>query len=179
MKGMEEVEQVFSPGGAMEAMVKARDEGKIRHIGFSAHDEDVALELLDRFAWDSVLFPINYVCYAQGKFGPRLVAKAREKQVACLALKALAFTPWASKDERTKLNKKCWYRPINDVEKAKAALRFTLTEEVVSAIPPGDENVYRIAENLAGDFKPLTDDERRNLLASTEALEPIFRSSPA
>ncbi|MCU0788639.1 MAG: aldo/keto reductase [Verrucomicrobia bacterium] len=179
MKTMEDVKQVFSHGGAMEVMVKAREEGKIRHVGFSAHDEEVALELLDRFAWDSVLFPVNYVCYAQGNFGPRLVAKAKEKGVACLALKALAFTPWESKEEKKNSNPKCWYRPINDVDKARSALRFTLSEDVVSAIPPGDERVYRIAENLAGAFQPLTDSERRELLASAHALEPIFKSPSA
>jgi hypothetical protein len=107
------------------------------------------------------------------------VAKAKEKQVACLALKALAFTPWASKEEKQNSNPKCWYRPITDVDKARAALRFTLSEDVVSAIPPGDERIYRIAENFASAFEPLSESERRELLASTEALKPIFQSSLA
>ncbi len=176
---MEDVEEAFGSGGVMETILKARDEGKIRHIGFSSHNEETALHLLDRFEWDSVLFPVYYVCYVQGKFGPRLVAKAKEKGVARLALKALAYTPWESKEEKASTSPKCWYRPINDVEKARAALRFTLSEDVTSAIPPGDETIYRIAENMVARLKPLSRKERADILASADDLQPIFKSALA
>jgi aryl-alcohol dehydrogenase-like predicted oxidoreductase len=96
----DDIEKAFAPGGVMELMVKAREEGKVRYLGFSAHDEEVALELLDRFEWDSVLFPVNYVCFAVNGFGRRLVEKAKAKNVARLALKALAHTPWDSKEAK-------------------------------------------------------------------------------
>ncbi len=170
----EDLERVFAPGGALETLVAAREEGKVRHLGFSSHNEDTALRLLDLFDWDSVLFPVNYVCYAEGSFGPRLVARAREKGVACLALKALAHTPWENKEARNAISPKCWYRPLADLEKVRAALRFTLSESVVSAIPPGDERVYRIAEDLAADLAPMDAEERRTLLTSAAGLKPIF-----
>jgi aryl-alcohol dehydrogenase-like predicted oxidoreductase len=175
MSKMEDVDTVLGAGGALEAFLKAREEGKVRFLGFSAHSEDVALRLLDEFAFDSVLFPINYVCTARGNFGPRLLAKAKEKNVACLALKALAYTRWAGREERA-TSPKCWYQPITDLEQARQALRFTLSEDIIAAIPPGDEKVYRIAETLAAQFTPLSADERRALLASTKDVAPIFRS---
>ncbi len=175
MSRMEDVDTVLGAGGAMETFAKAKDEGKVRFLGFSAHDEDVALRLLDEFAFDSVLFPINYVCMAQGQFGPRLLAKAKEKGAACLALKALAYTRWDGQEGRAKYPK-CWYEPIADLERARQALRFTLSEDVTAAIPPGDEKIYRIAETLAARFTPLTADERQALLASSEGVTPIFRS---
>ncbi|MDP6552705.1 MAG: hypothetical protein QF574_11045, partial [Arenicellales bacterium] len=79
MGNMQEVEQVLAPGGAMETFEKAREEGKVRYLGFSAHSADAAVALMDRYSFDSVLFPINYVCYAQGNFGPQVVAKAKQK----------------------------------------------------------------------------------------------------
>jgi len=171
----DDIEQAFASGGVMELLVEARKEGKIRHVGFSAHDEDVALKLLDMFEWDSVLFPVNYVCFARSGFGPHLLAKAKEKNVARLALKALAHTPWDSKEQKKASgHAKCWYRPIDDLELVRAALYFTLSEEITSAIPPGDEQVYRMAENLAAGFKPLTDEERTALLASAAGLTPLF-----
>jgi predicted aldo/keto reductase-like oxidoreductase len=100
MSKMEDVDAVLGTGGALEVFLKAREEGKVRFLGFSAHNEEVALRLLDKFPFDSVLFPINYVCMAQGHFGPRLLAKAKEKNVARLALKALAYTRWTSKEEK-------------------------------------------------------------------------------
>lgn len=176
MSKMEDVDTVLGPSGALETFLKAREEGKVRYLGFSAHNEDVALRLIDEFPFDSVLFPINYVCFAQGNFGPRLLKKAKEKNVACLALKSLAYTRWASKEDRKANYPKCWYQPISDLEKARLALRFTLSEDVTAAIPPGDERVYRIAETLAAQFVPLSTDERKSLLASSKNIVPIFRS---
>jgi aryl-alcohol dehydrogenase-like predicted oxidoreductase len=175
MSAMEDVDTVLGTHGALETFSKAREEGKVRFLGFSAHNEDVALRLLDEFPFDSVLFPINYVCIAQGRFGPRLLAKAKEKNVARLALKALAYTRWASREDRAN-NPKCWYQPINDLEQARQALRFTLSEDVTAAIPPGDEKIYRIAEILAAQFTPLSPDEKEALLASCKGVTPIFHS---
>lgn len=173
MSKMEDVDTVLGPGGAMETFQKAREEGKVRFLGFSAHNEDVALRLLDKFSFDSVLFPINYVCMTQGNFGPRLLAKAKEKGVARLALKALAYTRWSGRQERASYPK-CWYRPIDDLDEARQALRFTLSEDVTAAIPPGDEKIYRIAETLAAQFTPLHADEKAALLASSKGVAPIF-----
>jgi len=171
----DDIETVFAPGGVMELLVKARDEGKVRYLGFSAHDEDIALELLDRFEWDSVLFPINYVCFANSGFGPRLLEKAKQKNVARLALKALAHTPWDSKEQKKASGyTKCWYRPIDDLEQVRKALYFTLSQDVTSAIPPGAEEVYRMAESLAAGFKRLSDKEQAALLASAKDLNPLF-----
>jgi len=125
MSKMEDVDTVLGPKGALETFSKARDEGKIRYLGFSAHNEDVALRLIEQFGFDSALFPINYVCFAQGNFGPRLLKKAKDKSIACLALEALAYTPWANRDQRRASHPKCWYRPISDLQRARMALRFT------------------------------------------------------
>jgi len=176
MSKMEDVDRVLGPDGALETFTKAREEGKVRFLGFSAHDEDVALRLLDEFPFDSVLFPINYVCMAQGQFGPRLLAKAKAKNVARLALKALAYTPWASRQEKQAHSPKCWYKPIQDMEQARQALRFTLSEDITAAIPPGDERIYRMAETLAAQFRPLAPKERAALLEASKEVTPLFRA---
>jgi len=176
MSTMEDVESVLGPDGALKTFLKAKKEGKIRYLGFSAHNEDVALRLMDEFPFDSVLFPINYVCFAQGNFGPRLLKKAKEKNVACLAIKSLAYTRWADTEDTRAKHPKCWYQPLDDLEEARLALRFTLSEDVTAAIPPGDEKIYRIAETLAAEFTPLTPAERESLLASSKNIKPIFHS---
>jgi aryl-alcohol dehydrogenase-like predicted oxidoreductase len=171
----DDIEKAFAPGGVMELLVKAREEGKVRYLGFSAHDEDVALELLDRFEWDSVLFPVNYVCFATSGFGKRLLAKAKQKNVARLALKALAHTPWDSEEQKNASGyTKCWYRPIDDLERVRSALNFTLSQEITAAIPPGDERIYRMAENLAAGFQALDKEQQSTLLASATGLTPLF-----
>lgn len=170
---LEDVEKTFALGGAAETFLKAREQGKIRYVGFSAHSEQAALAMMERFEFDSVLFPINFVCYAQGNFGPRVVNYAKERGVARLALKSLAHTPWPEGMEHR--YPKCWYRPVDDRRLAEKALRFTLSEDVTAAIPPGDEQLFRLSLELAKDFLPLTSEERAELLSSAEALEPLFK----
>jgi aryl-alcohol dehydrogenase-like predicted oxidoreductase len=174
VSSIDEVKEIFSPGGAMEAFLHARQQGKIRYIGFSAHSVEAALAMLERFHFDSLLFPVNYVCYERGNFGPQVMAKARELGIARLAIKAMAHGPWRKSDKRKYPN--CWYRPIEDRELARQALRFTFSEDVTAAIPPGDERLFRMALELAPDLAPLSAGEREELLASARGLRPILKA---
>src|SRR5574340_703171 len=72
---MQDVETILGKGGAGETFLKAREEGKVRHLGCSAHSVEAAFAMLDRFPLDSILFPINYICFGQGNFGPQVIAK--------------------------------------------------------------------------------------------------------
>jgi aryl-alcohol dehydrogenase-like predicted oxidoreductase len=169
---IQEVEEIFAPGGALEAFLQARQQGKIRYIGFSAHSVDAALVMLGRFQFDSILFPVNFICYARGNFGPQVMEKAKKKDVARLAIKAMAHGPWRKGERRKYPN--CWYRPIEDRSLARQALRFTLSEGVTAAIPPGDERLLRMALELADDLPPLSAGERRELLEGTRGLRPLL-----
>ena len=171
---MDEVEQIFAPGGAIEVFVKAREEGKIKYIGFSAHSEAAACAMMDRFKFDSLLFPFNVVCYARGNFGPAVMARAKKDGVARLALKMLARGPWPDGTEKN--YPKAWYQPIDALEEARKAVRFTLSEDITAAVPPGDIRLYRLALSLAAEFQPLTIEEREMILAGTEGIVPLFHS---
>ena len=89
-----------------------------------------------------------------------------------MALKSLAQTTWKPGERKTYAN--CWYRPIEDAGTAEKALRFTLSEDVSAAIPPGYEKFLRMAMDFASRFKPLDSTERQELLASAKGLTPIF-----
>jgi aryl-alcohol dehydrogenase-like predicted oxidoreductase len=171
---LDELEEIFGPGGALEAFLQARSQGKIRHIGFSAHSVEAALAMLSRFAFDSILFPVNFICYARGNFGPQVMAKAKELGVARLAIKAMAHGPWKKGEKKKYPN--CWYRPIEDRELAQKALRFTLSEGVVAAVPPGDERLFRMALEFAPGLRPMGAPEREELLAGTRGLRPLLRA---
>jgi aryl-alcohol dehydrogenase-like predicted oxidoreductase len=170
---VDEVDRIFAAAGAAEAFIRARDQGKVRFIGFSAHSVAAALAMLDRFDFDSILFPVNFVCYARGNFGPQVIRRAVERRVARLALKSLAHSPWRRREERK--YPQCWYRPIEDRDLARQALRFTLSESVTALIPPGDERLFRMALDLAPDLTPLSKEERDSLLAGTQGMTPLLR----
>ncbi len=91
---MTDLDKVLGPGGAIETMEAAKKEGKIRYIGFSVHSVETALAALDRYNFDTVLFPVNWVLFSQANFGPQILKRAQEKKMGILALKAMAKTVW-------------------------------------------------------------------------------------
>jgi predicted aldo/keto reductase-like oxidoreductase len=175
VKTPEEAKQIMGPRGAAEAFIQAKKDGLVRYLGFSAHGVEAAKMLINGIQLDSVLFPVNYVNYAEGHFGPQILAEAKRHGLARLALKSLAQTTW--KPGETKTYPKCWYRPIEDEPTAEKALRFTLSEDVTAAIPPGYEKFLRMAMDSASRFTPLNQAERQALLASAKDVNPIFREA--
>jgi len=169
----EDLETATGPGGALEALVEARDAGLVRHLGFSAHNEEVAIELLRRFPFASVLFPINWMECLEAGFGPRVVEAAVRHGAARLALKAMARRKWPPGAERGPWTK-CWYEPCADPEEAALAVRFTLSQPVTAALPPGHPELFRLALDTADRFTPLTDGEREDLRRRARGLEPFF-----
>jgi aryl-alcohol dehydrogenase-like predicted oxidoreductase len=143
----EDVERAFGPGGAMEALLEARDAGLVRYLGFSAHSSEVALDALRRFPFDSILFPVNYVTWNEANFGPQVLAKAKEMGAGRLALKAMARGPIAEGQEKPYA--KCWYRPLDDPAEAALALRWTLSQDITAAVPPGEWPLFQIALRTA------------------------------
>jgi aryl-alcohol dehydrogenase-like predicted oxidoreductase len=173
---MEDVDRILAPGGAAETFFAARREGKVRHLGFSAHHAPAALRLMDALELDSVLFPVNANAWENGGFGPQILARAKARGMARLALKALAFGAWpADLKPEDRPYPKCWYQPIDHRETARLALRFTLNHEVTAAVPPGDERLFDLAMDLASEpLPPLNALELAELKVRLSALEPVF-----
>ncbi len=172
VKTMEDVDQITGPGGALETFVKARQEGKTRFIGFSAHGEEAALELMKRFAFDTILFPLNYVIWHQGHFGPRALAAAQAQGMGILALKALAKRKWDEGEDHGW--SKRWYAPVDTPEEAKLALRFTLSLPVTAAVSPGHADLLWWMCEAAHEFAPLTPAEEALVKERSAGLAPLF-----
>ena len=170
----EDVAEAFGPNGAMETFIQARAEGKVRHLGFSAHSVNAALAAMEQFRFDSILFPFNYVTYENAGFGPQVMKAAQERGVARLALKGMARGPWADGDTRRAEYPKAWYEPLADHTEAALALRYTLSLPVTSALPPGDIRLFRMAADIAEAFTPLTAEERRSVEKQAQVDMPLF-----
>lgn len=170
---LEDVETIFAPGGAMEAFLEARKEGKIRYIGFSAHSVEAAMALMEGFEFDTILFPFSYTSWYAGNFGPQVMARAREKEMGILALKSMAWKPWEKDEVRT--SDKTWYKPHFSKDEAGLGLRFTLSLPVTAAIPPGQEELFSMALELAQDFHPMNEEEMLAMKEKAMNTEPIFR----
>ena len=171
-----DVDVAFGKGGAMEVLIEAKKSGQVRHIGFSAHSVEAALAAMDRYDFDSALFPINFACYFKGNFGPQVIEAAQSKGVALLALKALARQRRPKEDPDEKKYPKCWYQPITNPHEAEICFRFTLSQPITAAIPPGEEELFRRAIDLAIKFKPITPEEEQEVEALAAEMNPIFKA---
>lgn len=172
-----DVDAVFAKGGAMEVFIEAKKQGQVRHLGFSAHSEQAALAAMERYDFDSMLFPINFATYYKGNFGQRVIAAAESRGVARLALKALARQKWPQDDPSRKEYDKCWYQPLSDRQEARLGLYFTLSQPVTAAIPPGEESLFRMALELAMDFEPISTQDLEKVERMAASLNPIFQSN--
>lgn len=169
---MDDVERVFGPGGAMEAFVAARDAGKVRHLGFSAHSQEAAVAAMERFQFDSVLFPVNYAAWNIGDFGPEIMAEAERKGVARLALKAMAHGKWPEGGPRRW--PKPWYEPLDAPRPVELALRWTLSKPITAALPPGEWDLFRMAVEIAADFRAISAEETAELMTYAPTEPTIF-----
>ena len=170
---MDDVKQIFAPGGAMETFRAAREEGKVRFLGFSAHSVEAANALMDKHDFDTILFPVNYTTWYAGDFGPQVLERAHNKGMGILALKAMAKSPYP--EGTTNKVPKCWYQPLTDPEEALMGLRFTLSHPVTAALPPGNEKLFKMALELSSRIKPLSDEEIKMIKEKGKAGTPIFQ----
>jgi aryl-alcohol dehydrogenase-like predicted oxidoreductase len=169
---VEEVERAFAPDGAMATILQAQQDGKVRHIGFSAHSVDAALRALELYPFVSALFPVNFVTTYTGHFGPQIVDACIANGAARLALKAMAMTHWKEGEHRDFPN--CWYSPISDERLSELALRWTLSQDVTAAVPPGDPVLFRRALTYAQRFTEISNDEVEELKQVAMQQVPIF-----
>lgn len=172
VSSVEEARACLAPGGALEALLEARDAGITRFLGFSAHSAEAAVLLMDQFPFDSILFPFNYTTYEAG-FGPQVLAKAQEKGVTRLALKAMARRPWPEGADRS-IAQNTWYEPHTDPAEAELALRWTLSLPITAAVPPGDPTLFRMAIDFADRFAPLTTEEMAEVQQRARLNQPLF-----
>jgi aryl-alcohol dehydrogenase-like predicted oxidoreductase len=169
-----DVSGILAADGALKTLIEAREEGLIRHIGFSAHSGEAAVALAGQFDFDSILFPLNWVNWIEGEFGHRVVKLAEEKNISLLALKMLAKRKWEENEERSWA--KTWYRPVDTYEEAKLAVRFTLSLPVTAGPTPGHMELLRWACDAAEEYTALDEDGLAQLRTWAKGNDPIFSS---
>jgi len=168
-----DVDTILGPGGAMETLMKAKQRGDVRFLGFSAHSEEAALELLKAYPFDSILFPVNWATWYAGDFGKKVLPFARERAAAILALKALSKQ--AIPPNHPRPVEKAWYWPVETYEDALEGLRFTLgMEGVTAAVSPGDAQLFDWMLRAEKDYRPLEPEEEIRLKAKAQGISLIF-----
>jgi predicted aldo/keto reductase-like oxidoreductase len=159
----------------MEAILSARDDGLTRYVGITSHGLQapaVELAALERFDFDSVLFPLNFKLWADEDFrrdATALLSVAAERDVGVMVIKALARNPWGDRERRYQT----WYEPFDDPEMIDRALSFTLSQPVTAAISSGDARLLPMILDSAQRFQPMDELEKDELLASAAQYEHL------
>ncbi len=163
---MEDVETAFGKGGVLEMMLKYKEQGVVKNLGITCHNEDVALRAFELYDFDTLLFPTNWGLNMKKGFGSRLAKLQKEKNFGFLGMKSMVHRAWLSDEEKAASRfPKSWCMPITDNDKLTiAAIRYAFSMGVNSIVPPGNiENFTFAVENIDEILKPLTTEDKELL----------------
>jgi len=172
----DELDQVTRPGGALEAILDARAEGLTRFIGITGHGLDVPaifLEALRRFDFDSVLFPINFVLYADPAYrrdAEELLRQCRARDVGTMIIKTVARGPWGDRPKTYTT----WYEPFDDPDHIQQSVNFALSQDVTGLCTAGDVTILPLFLEACERFAPMSAAQQEALIATATEYEPLF-----
>lgn len=172
----QEWEVAMGPGGALEAAVEAREQGLVRFLGVTGHGVTVAAmhkRSLERFDFDSVLLPYNYVMMQNPQYAAdfeALMALCQARNVAVQTIKSITRAPWGDKPHTAAT----WYEPLEDQADIDKAVHWVLGRPGIFLNTVGDIHVLPKVLDAADRFQaPPSDAEMRELMEKL-AMEPLF-----
>lgn len=171
-----EWDQALSPGGALDAALTARAEGLIKWIGVTGHGMQIAAthrRSLDRFDFDTVLLPYNYVTmrnpYYRENF-EALFETCRQRNVAVQTIKSIAHRPWMEREH----NRTTWYQPLESPDDIDLAVWWAMGRRGVFLNSVGDVDVLPRFLESAGRFHKQPPDADMEALLERSHTEPLF-----
>jgi aryl-alcohol dehydrogenase-like predicted oxidoreductase len=171
-----EWDTALSPGGAIEAAVEAREQGLVRWIGVTGHGSQIAATHrrgLERFDFDSVLLPYNYITMQLPYYADNfesLLAVCRERGVAVQTIKAIAARPWMGRPH----TRTTWYEPLERQEDIDLAVSWVLGRPEVFLNSVGDVSLLPKVLDAASRFDHAPDDAAMRALAERSQLDALF-----
>jgi len=166
---LHELDQCTAPGGALEALVEAREAGLVRWLGITGHTHDAPrthLEALRRFDFDTVMFPLNFVLWADPRYredAQALLEECRRRDVGVHIIKTVARDPWGDRP-RTHTT---WYEPFTDQAIIDQAVAFVLSRPVTTLCSVGDVTVLPRVLEAAERFRAIEAPAEAALLATS------------
>jgi predicted aldo/keto reductase-like oxidoreductase len=147
----------------------------VRYIGITGHNPPLQNQALQRFDFDTVLFPLNRVHAAHptdwNDFRS-LLQTARQKDVGTLAIKSIAKGTWQNPD-RTTHPYNTWYEPFDEPGEIEKSLWYTLSQDITSAVLSGDLKLWPMLIDAAKRFKPLSEREQNEVVAQAAQYQPL------
>ncbi|MGA7378844.1 MAG: aldo/keto reductase, partial [Candidatus Sulfotelmatobacter sp.] len=179
---MTDINEIFSKGGAMEALLQARDQKIVRYLGITGHYRpDALIEAIHRYPFDTILMALNAADPHHFSFSEQLLPLAVEKQMGIIGMKVPArgriLSSWTPPPMEQQ--KRSWegmvLAPTPGTLDMRQAMYYSLSLPV-STVIIGCDSVAQLEQNvqLAREFTPLN---QRQMAALTQKAEPVSKQS--
>lgn len=166
----------LSPGGAIEAAIEAKQQGLIGGIGVTGHGLQIAAthrRSLQRFDFDSVLLPYNYITMQSAYYAENfdaLLATCAERNVAVQTIKSIAYRHWMGREH----THSTWYQPLENQEEIDAAVWWVMARPGIFLNTAGDINLLPHMLDAASRFESqMSQAELADRVAQMN-FEPLF-----
>jgi aryl-alcohol dehydrogenase-like predicted oxidoreductase len=166
----------MGPGGAIEALVEAREQKLARFLGVTGHGLSIArmhLRSLARFDFDSVLFPYSYILLKNADYASGVSALLQEcerRRIAVQTIKAVVHKPWGN-DAPTRST---WYRPLEQDQEIDKAVHWVLGRPGVFLNTAGDIHLLPTILESASRFESPPAGEQMEAQVRSLAMAPLF-----
>ena len=171
-------EKAMGPGGALEALIEARQKGLVRYLGVTGHGNRAAamhLQSLERFDFDSVLLPYNYCQMQIASFAAdfdKLIELCRERNVGVQTMKSIAWRPIG---DRPAKHRTYFYQPLESEEAIDKALHWAMGLQGSFVVTAGDMQVVPRMLQSAERFQQQPSDAEMQLLVNEHGIQQVFK----
>jgi aryl-alcohol dehydrogenase-like predicted oxidoreductase len=171
-----EWETALGADGALEAAIEAREEGLVRFIGVTGHGlsiPEMHRRSLERFPFDSVLCPYNYVQMQDARYAETFEALAKlcqERNVALQTIKSLASRRWDGRAATAST----WYEPLREQPDIDLATHWVLGRPEAFLLTTGDVEILPMLLDAAERYEQRPSDEQMEELTRRRDLAPLF-----
>lgn len=169
-------ETVMGEGGALEAVIEARNQGLARFIGVTGHGWTIAAmhkRSLERFDFDAVLLPYNYVMAQNERYisdFEEVMAICAQRNTAVQTIKSIARGPWAT----TKQTRNTWYQPLEDQSDIDRAVHWVLKRPRIFLNTVGDTVLLPKVLDAASRYESAPDEREMMSMLESKRLTALF-----
>lgn len=169
------LDTTLGSNGAMEAILEAKTQGLLQFIGITGHHPPNHNNALQKFDFDTVMFPLNRIHAAHpndwNNYGP-LLKTARQKDAGVMAIKSVAKRAWPTRKSNIR-HYNTWYEPFDEATEIEKSLWFTLSQDITAAVLPGELGLWPIMIDAAKRFKQLDEKTLQKYMAEAAQYEPL------
>ena len=174
---MDLLDACTAKGGALEALIEAREQGLVRWLGITGHTHDAprvhleAIRRIDDFA--TVMFPLNFVLWSIPEYrrdAEALLEVCRQRDIGVHIIKTVAKDPWGDRP-RTHAT---WYEPFTDPAIIEQAVAFNLSQPVTTLCSVGDATILPMFLAAAERYRPLEPATQEALVATADRYHTPF-----